>query len=117
MDTTDDPIRSGTPDNVPEPNGSGSDGTDARLELINRYRHAAFDKSDVLDANLALVTADFLDMAYRQQQMLEQVQADGVDSPRKRDQYKAAVATYLVVGRQLERYVQVIRAEESRKAR
>jgi hypothetical protein len=118
MDTTEHPIRLGLAEDIPEPNGSDGDRADARLELINRYRKAAFDKPDPLEANLALINADLLSMAYQQQQMLERLCADCVDSPRKLELYRSGVDVHLRVDKQLEHNLQVeVRLGERRKAR
>ncbi len=93
-----------------EPNGSPADD---RLDCIERYRDGALKKSDLLDANLGLVTSGLLKMAYRQEQLLDQAYEQCADSPRGREVLRLAVDDHLRVTRQLERFLQLeIRSAE-----
>jgi hypothetical protein len=93
-------------------------GSDPRLDRINCYRDVALQKSDLLDANLGLVTSGLLKMAYRQEQLYDQAYEHRAHSPRGREQLRLALDDHLRVTRQLERLMQLeIRSAELRKRR
>jgi hypothetical protein len=89
---------------------------DARLDRINRYADAALNKSDDLEANLGLITADLLGMAFRQQQMLANTSERGAGSPHQQELMRTAFDDYLRVTKQIERFMQLeVRASEAHK--
>jgi hypothetical protein len=104
-------------ENSPEVEHESSAGrADARLARINRYADAALDKSDHLEANLGLITADLLGLAYRQAQMLANTSERSAGSPHQQELMRIAFDDYLRVTRQIERFMQLeVRASDARK--
>jgi len=89
---------------------------DSRLDRIKRYADAALDKSDDLEANLGLITADLLGMAFRQQQMVANTSERSAGSPHQQELMRTAFDDYLRVTRQIERFMQLeVRASEAHK--
>jgi hypothetical protein len=71
---------------------------------INRYRESALNKSDDLEANLGVINANLMEMAYQVRQQVEDVNEHLSDSPKKRELLRGGFDDYLRVTKQIERY-------------
>ena len=75
---------------------------------INRYRESALNKPDDLEANLGVINANLMEMAYQVRQQLEDVNEHLSDSPKKRELLRGGFDDYLRVAKQIERYSTIV---------
>jgi hypothetical protein len=75
---------------------------------INLYRESALNKADDLEANLGVINATMMEMAYQVRQQLEDVNEHLPDSPQKRELLRGGFDDYLRVAKQIERYSTIV---------